>query len=105
MSVIQFTSMALPQTIVSPLNVTAGAIIKQRSNLELNIKIRIRLSYRFMHVYINYINCITLLILKMLKSMDLDYYHSRAYSIPMLDSHSLYISMIETFSENNNALL
>jgi len=41
MSVMQFTSMALPQTIVSPLNVTAGAIIKQRSNLELNLKIRI----------------------------------------------------------------
>lgn len=41
MSVMQFTSMALPQTTVSPLNVTAGAIIKQRSNLELNIKIKI----------------------------------------------------------------
>lgn len=36
----QFTSTALPQTIVSPLNVTAGAMIKQRSNLELNIKLR-----------------------------------------------------------------
>lgn len=52
---------------------------------------------------INCINSITSLILEMLKNMDLNYYHSRAYSIPMLDFHSLYISMIETSSENNDA--
>jgi len=45
------------------------------------------------------VNCVTLLILEMLKSMDLNYYHFQAYSTPMLDFHSLYISMIETFSE------
>lgn len=106
MSVMQFTSIALPQTIVSPLNVTAGAIIKQRSNLELDIKIKILYNYYVsFYVYINYINCITLLILEMLKSMDLDYYHFRAYSIPMLDSRSWCISTIETSSENNDACM
>lgn len=39
----------------------------------------------------------------MLKNMDLDYYHFQACSTLMLDSHSLYISMIETSSENNDA--
>lgn len=34
----QFTSTALPQTIVSALNVIAGAIIKQRSNLRMHIQ-------------------------------------------------------------------
>lgn len=56
-------------------------------------------------MYINYINYITLLIPEMLKSMALDYYHFRAYSIPMLDSRSLYISTIETSSENNDACI
>lgn len=32
--------------------------------------------------------------------MDQGYYHSRAYSIPMQGSHSLYTGMIETSSEN-----
>lgn len=86
-SVMQFTSTALPQTIVSVWNVIAGAIIKQRSNLRFYIK-------KIRTLQLSYQCCTNILITYFVNTEDVEKYGSRLLPFPSLFHSSAGFSFI-----------